>query len=112
MKEGSIVIINIPQSDNNLKLRPVLLLKQLPKFNDFLVCGISTQLNQYVRDFDEIMLDTDLGFSNTGLKQSSLIRLGFLAVIPIQKIPGNIGFINSFTHKNLLLRLAHYLTTD
>jgi hypothetical protein len=53
MKAGNIVLVDFPQSDGRSKLRPVLILKLLPKYNDFLVCGISTQLNQYIKDFDE-----------------------------------------------------------
>jgi hypothetical protein len=45
MQEGSIILTNLPQADGTFKLRPVLVLRQLPN-TDFLVCGISTQLNQ------------------------------------------------------------------
>ncbi len=44
--EGSICLISIPQADGKQKIRPVLLLKQFPPFNDYLVCGISTQIQQ------------------------------------------------------------------
>ena len=55
MRGGDIILTNLPQWDGNIKLRSVLLLKQLPGYSDFLVFGIST------------------------------IRLGFLAVIPKNK---------------------------
>ena len=42
MKEGDIALVELIQSDGSSKLRPVLLLKILPKYNDYLVCGIST----------------------------------------------------------------------
>lgn len=48
MKEGDIVLVDLPQSAGGSKLRPALILKQLPQYNDFLVCGISTQINQYI----------------------------------------------------------------
>jgi mRNA interferase MazF len=44
MKNGNIVLIPLPQSDGAIKRRPALLLKQMPPFNDWLLCGISTQL--------------------------------------------------------------------
>ena len=109
MKEGEIILANLPQTDGNIKLRPVLLLKQLPGYNDFLVCGISTQLHQLVKNFDELIDEKSNSFIQTGLRQSSIIRLGFLAVIPHKAIPGSIGRINSALHKNLLERLAKYL---
>ena len=46
MREGGIILANLQLADGSVKLRPVLLLKQLPVYNDFLVCGISTQLHQ------------------------------------------------------------------
>lgn len=110
MKEGEIILANLPQSDGNFKLRPVLVLKQLPGFNDYLVCGISTQLHHLVKDFDELIDEKTSHFSQTGLRQSSIIRLGFLAVIPGNKIPGSIGRINTSFHQKLLERLAKYLT--
>ena len=91
MSGGEIALANLPQADGSYKLRPVLLLKQLPGYNDFLVCGISTPIHQLIKDFDEL-LEVDAGqFSETGLRQSSVVRLGFLAVIPNNKIPGSIG---------------------
>ena len=70
MKAGNIVLVDFPQSDGRSKLRPVLILKLLPKYNDFLVCGISTQLNQYLKDFDEILSEQDIHFKQTGLHKS------------------------------------------
>ena len=109
MSEGEIVLANLPQADGSYKLRPVLLLKLLPGFNDFLVCGISTQLHQLLKDFDELLDENGNDFVQTGLRQSSIIRLGFLAVMPGNKSPGRIGKIDSALHKNLLDRLAKYL---
>lgn len=88
--------------DGNFKLRPVLVLKQLPGVNDFLVCGISTQLHQLIRGFDELIDEKSNHFIQTGLHQSSIIWLGFLAVIPENKIPGSIGSINQALHKKYL----------
>jgi mRNA interferase MazF len=93
MKEGDIVLIDIPQSGGGSKLRPALMLKQLPKYNDFLVCGISTQINQYLKDFDEILNEKDVDFKQTGLHKTSLIRIFFLAVVSSQNISGSIGVI-------------------
>ena len=42
MREGEIILAGLPQSDGNIKLKSVLLLKQLSRHNDFLVCGITT----------------------------------------------------------------------
>jgi len=82
VKEGDIILTQIPQSDGTLKTRPALVLRELPPFRDLLVCGISTQTHQAVRGFDEVILRTDSDFSDTGLMSDSVARLGFLAVLP------------------------------
>ena len=79
MKEADVALTPIPQADDRIKNRPVIILRELPKYNDFLVCGVSTQLNQYVKDFDEIIATTDLDYKSSGLIAASVIRLGFLA---------------------------------
>ena len=110
MREGEIILANLPQSDGNFKLRPVVVLKQLPGVNDFLVCGIFTQLHQLIKDFDELIDEKSDYFIQTGLRQSSIIRLGFLAVMPGNKTPGSIARLNTSFHQKLLERLAKYLT--
>ncbi len=54
----------------------------MPSFDDALVCGTSTELRQEVVGFDEMIIRQDEDFVGSGLVADSLIRLGFLAVIP------------------------------
>lgn len=77
MKEADIIITPISQADGKIKNRPALLLRLMPKYNDYLVCGISSQLNQYLKNFDEMILKSDDDFSSSGLSKDSVIRLGF-----------------------------------
>jgi mRNA interferase MazF len=109
MQPGNIVLIEMPQPDGTYKLRPALILKILPKYNDFLVCGISTQLKQYVQGFDEILYNQQSYFLQTGLRESSLIRLFFIAVVSNEKVSGSIGSIPVILHRQLLERLAGFL---
>jgi mRNA interferase MazF len=109
MKVGDIAIFSIQQANGQFKNRPVLLLKPMPPFNDWLVCGISSQLHQEHKGFDHVILDNDPTYPQTGLKSSSVLRLGFLDVIPKNSLPGSIGEIDSATVKVLLKRLATYL---
>jgi len=109
MKAGEIVLMVMPQTDGVIKKRPVVLLKQMPPYNDWLVAGVSTQLHQEVAGFDFVIKDTDTGFSATRLKASSLIRLGFLDVTEEKSFRGTIGTIDTKTVKLLLERLANYL---
>jgi mRNA interferase MazF len=109
MKEGDVVLTPVPQADGAVKNRPAIILRELPPYKDLLVCGVSTQLHQRVKDFDELIRPADGDFSGSGLKSESLIRLGFPAVLPRSKIIGSIGSISVDRHKRLLKTLSDYL---
>lgn len=109
MKQGDIVLTPLPQADGQIKNRPALFLRVMPPFDDALVCGISTQLHQRVPGFDEIIARQDKDFASSGLVSDSLVRLGFLAVIPNSKLIGSIGSISPERHKRLLKKLSDHL---
>jgi mRNA interferase MazF len=111
MKEGNIILTPIPQANGEIKNRPALILREMPKYQDFLVCGISTQLKQYIAEFDEIVSpgDGDDDFQSSGLVSPSVIRLSFLTVITRNNIIGSIGTISTERHKRLLHNLSQYL---
>ena len=109
MTEGDIVLALLPQKDGRGKYRPAVVLRRMPGFGDLLVCGISTQLRQQVADFDEIIEPSHGDFKTSGLKAPSLIRLGFLAVLPVSSFLGTIGSISGQRHERLLSRLSEHL---
>ncbi|MGI8788279.1 MAG: type II toxin-antitoxin system PemK/MazF family toxin [Pyrinomonadaceae bacterium] len=109
MKESDVIIAAFPQSDGSLKRRPALILREMPPFRDFLICGISTQIRQRVENFDEIISSADDDFEESGLDADSLIRLGFLLVLPRTQIIGAIDEISKERHKKLLQNLTDYL---
>jgi len=109
MKEGDIILTPMPQADGKVKNRPAIYLREMPPFRDVLVCGISTQTHQLAPDFDELITNQDIDFSTSGLVSDSLIRLGFLAVLPRRNVIGSIGSISSERLKRLLHRLSEYL---
>lgn len=110
MKAGDIVLTLLPQADGQAKLRPTLVLCRLPPFDDFLVCGISSQLRQRVPDFDELINAADADFARSGLAASSVIRLGFLATVPQSTVKGRIGILAPGRHALLVKRLTEHLT--
>ena len=112
MREGTVALTPLPQADGQTKARPVVLLRQMPGFGDWLVCGVSTQLQQEVSGFDEIITAQDLDFRQSGLKAASLVRLGFLAVLPANRLLGVLGTISVERHSKLLTKLATYLKTE
>jgi len=109
MNQGDVILTPVPQANGILKNRPAIFLREMPPYRDVLVCGISTQLHQEVKGFDEVVDQTDSDFAATGLRTTSLIRLGFLAVLPRSTVIGSIGSVSPERHKRLLTRLSDYL---
>src|SRR5437016_4141427 len=109
MKEGDVVLTPIPQADGAVKNRPAIILREMPSYGDFLVSGVSTQLDKEVKGFDDVISRADDDFESSGLRTTSLVRLGFLAVLPSAQIIGKIGSLSSVRHRNLLENLSHYL---
>ena len=109
MKECDVVLTPVSQADGTMKNRPAIILREMPRYRDLLVCGISTQLYQRVDGFDELISPSDSDFATTGLVSESVIRLGFLAVLPRKSIAGSIGSISSERRKRLLKKLSDYL---
>jgi len=52
IKAGDIVLIEMPQADGKSKKRPALILCKIPPYNDYLICGISSQLRNKVDKLD------------------------------------------------------------
>jgi len=109
MKEGDVILTPVTQADGVVKNRPAIILREMPPYRDFLVCGVSTQLHRQVKDFDEILLPSDGDFGASGVRSTSLIRLGFLAVLSRGNIIGSIGSVSRRRHERLLKRLSDYL---
>ena len=109
MREGDVVLSPFPQADGRTKNRPAVVLRIMPPFGDVLVCGVSRQLRHRVADFDEVITRTDADFTSSGLVDTSLIRLGFLSLLPASEFLGDIGSISTERHYRLLRRLAIYI---
>jgi mRNA interferase MazF len=112
MNEADVVLTPIPQADGQVKNRPVVVLRKMPPYGDLLVCGVSSQLQQFVSDFDELVTAKDPDFVVSGLIKDSVIRLGFLAVVPSNAVIGDIGSIAIDRHRKLLHRLSAYLVEN
>ena len=112
MTEGDVALTPLPQADGRTKPRPAILLRQMPPFGDWLVCGVSTQLHREVVGFDETIEPSHSDFRGSGLKALSLIRLGYLVVLPADRLLGVLGSISSERHASLLQRLGAFLQSE
>lgn len=111
MKAGEIVLAPLLQADGKTKNRPALVLATVRPFGDVLLCGLSTQLQQEVLGFDELISPSDSDFPETGLIAPSLIRIGFVSTLPATAIKGRIGHLSSARHQSLIRRLCTHLET-
>lgn len=109
VEEGDIVLASLPQADGQIKMRPALVLRQVPPFNDFLLCGISSQLRHAVPGLDLIIDISHPDFQQSGLTVPSLVRTGFLTIKSSITIVGAFGSVSNETHQQLLNNLATYL---
>ena len=115
MTEGDVTLTPLPQADGRTKPRPAILLREMPPFGDWLVCGISTQLHHEVVGFDETIEPAHSDFRGSGLKATSLIRLGYLVVLPADRLLGILGILGSISserHERLLQRLGAFLQSE
>jgi mRNA interferase MazF len=112
VSEGDIVVARLPQADGGSKLRPVVLLRELPGFGDYLVCGVSSQVRHAVEGFDVVIEEGDEAFEGTGLRVSSVLRLAFMAVVPVDRMKSKLGRLPRELLVALQISLARHLTSQ
>lgn len=111
ISEGQIILFRFLQTDQTTgKLRPALVLRRSPgPHNDWLICMISSNLDQKVPDFDEIISPDDLDFKESGLKLPSLIRIGRLAVVDGDILVGKLGQIDTQRLQRIRQKLSRWI---
>lgn len=111
MEAGQVIVTELPQADGARKTRPALLLKKMPGRGDWLICGISTQLHECIKGFDVVIDAKHPDFIDSKLSKPSVVRLGFLAVVPSRQIKGSIGAVGDTTYQLLMSNLTKYLVS-
>ncbi len=112
-RAGQIVLTPFPYSDlSEAKLRPVLMLRQASRFDDWLVCMVSSQVQQAETGLDEILVQSDTDFASSGLKVPSVLRLSRLAVLDGALLLGSIGTISDERLGNVKQRLAKWVASE
>lgn len=96
MKPGEIVLIRFPQADLQAgKLRPALVIAVAPgRHADLLLVLITSQIQQAVPEFDEVIEVTDSDYAGTGLKVRSAVRIARLASVESDVINARLGSIS------------------
>ncbi|MDI1278666.1 type II toxin-antitoxin system PemK/MazF family toxin [Methylobacter sp.] len=111
---GQIVLVSFPFTDlSGAKPRPVLMLRKASiQFDDWLVCMVSSQLQQTDSPLDEILSPDDADFPATGLKVASVLRLSRLAVLDGSLFMGSLGAISDERLQRIRQRLAVWIAED
>jgi len=107
---GQIVLTPFPYTDlSGARLRPVLMLRQASRFDDWLVCMVSSKIDQAEAGFDEVLTPADVDFAASGLKVPSVLRLSRLAVLDTSLLVGSIGSIGDERLARARQRLAKWI---
>src|SRR5437899_307200 len=111
MGPGDVVLIPLVQfAGAASKLRPALLLASLPgSYQNLLLCGISTQLQQLEPNWDEVIRSGDADFPASGLHRDSAIRLSYLYAADPSEVAGVIGSIDPLRLQRLRQSLSDHV---
>ena len=112
--EGLTVLFRFPQTDQQEgKLRPALLIRRVPgQYDDWLVCMITSRLEHVIVGFDEVVRPGDVDFDKSGLRVTSLLRIGRLAVVNKDVLVGQIGEIDAARLLRIKRKLAEWLVQE
>ena len=113
-RAGQIGLLRFPQVNLTAgKPRPVLLIAPLPgRFEDWLVCMLSTQLRQAVPSFDEVLDQSQTDFAASGVKVPSIIRVARLAVVSAEMLIGTTGRISSERLRRIRKTFSDWICRD
>lgn len=111
MNPGDVVLIPLAQfAGAASKLRPALLLTSMPgAYQNLLLCGISSQLQNLQPNWDELIQSGDADFPSSGLHRDSAIRLSYLYAADPSEVAGVIGSIDPARLQRLRQRLSDHL---
>ncbi len=112
ISEGQITLFKFPQTNQQTgKLRPALVLRKMPgRYDDWLICMISSQLHQKIQELDEVITTKDSDFILSGLKLPSVIRVSRLAVVEEDILLGKLGQISHDRLSRVKQNLARWIS--
>lgn len=111
-KPGQIAYVRLPNADLTLgKNRPVLVLGRCPgKFDDWLICPVSSRMYQATPGVDELVNASDADYPATGLAKPSVIRICRLATVESSVMIGAIGAVDATRLARILASLKKWIT--
>jgi mRNA interferase MazF len=111
ISEGNIALFQFPNTDTSSgKLRPALVIRRTTgRFNDWLICMISSRVHQIEADTDILIKQDSAAFQATGLKVSSVIRSQRLAVVDQSVFRGVLGKVETDVLRSVKQNIAEWV---
>lgn len=97
-KKGTIVLIPFPFTDlSSHKVRPAVVLSHGLKGDDVVLAFISSQKIKRKETTDVVIAQTSKGFTETGLKADSIVRISKIATLDKKIMLGTLGVVSKGT---------------
>ncbi|MBU1091505.1 type II toxin-antitoxin system PemK/MazF family toxin [Patescibacteria group bacterium] len=101
-KKGKIVLIPFPFTDlSGSKVRPAVVVSDFLQGDDAVVSFISSLKVKGLQKTDLAIKKNDKGFSQTGLKTDSVVKVGKIATLDKKTILGEIGGLSPDVQKEI-----------
>ncbi|MFZ2303961.1 MAG: type II toxin-antitoxin system PemK/MazF family toxin [Minisyncoccia bacterium] len=101
-KKGTIVLIPFPFTDlSSHKVRPAVVLSQGLKGDDVVLAFVSSQEQKKKELTDVLVTRTSKGFTETGLKADSVVRVSKIATLDKKIMLGTLGVVSKDTVKEI-----------
>lgn len=101
-RKGTIVLIPFPFTDlSSHKVRPAVVLSQGPKGDDVVLAFISSQEQKKKEPTDVLIARTSKGFTETGLKADSVVRVSKIATLDKKIMLGTLGVVSKDMMKEI-----------
>ena len=107
MKRGTIVLTKFPFTNlKSTKRRPAVVISKTESFKkNVIVAFISTVIPDDLPNTDLIFYKSDKNFNKSGLKKTSVIKLGKLATLNQSIFTGELGYVTEDTLREIDERL-------
>jgi len=112
VEAGDVIRWAFVQADGRIKLRPAVLVKAVPPFNDWVICAVSSQLRRYQAQLDVLLDEKSPDFRKAGLSFPSIIRAAQLTTIPVQQVEGRVGRLSASTLATLRANLGRWFSAE
>lgn len=105
-KKGTVILIPFPFTDLSAhKVRPAVIVSHCLKGDDIVVMFVSSQKPKKLDLTDILITRGSSGFSETGLKADSVIRVSKIATLDKKIMLGTLGVVSKGTTKEIDLKI-------